>query len=154
MKKILLNILTSVLFIYSVHAQKSTFLSCRILNAKDSTAKLSIYIISYSFEEKLNAPLDVNNEFVFELNLTDTVFAEFSVNYTFDILLYPGDSLVIEADGSNFYETLKFSGRGAEKNNFLLAKYLRYNVGEKGMINAYLAVKELNPVDYKKELIL
>ena len=47
-------------------------------------------------------------------------------NETANLFVEPGDSLHLSLDTEQFDETLKFTGRGAAANNFLVENYLRF----------------------------
>ena len=65
------------------------------------------------------------------------------------ISLMPGDSLYIEVNSKDFDETITFSGKGSERNNYRAWKYLKYEDREEGVNFNYL--KELSFEDFKKE---
>jgi len=47
-------------------------------------------------------------------------------NETFNLYLIPGDSLYINFDSKHFDETIQFSGKGSEKNNYLASFFLKF----------------------------
>ncbi len=54
------------------------------------------------------------------------------------ISLMPGDSLYIEVNSANFDETITFSGKGSERNNYRAWRYLDYYDSEEGVSFNYL----------------
>lgn len=96
---------------------KPTLLKGFFPNVKDSLVVL--------FSE--NSPIDTafidrNKNFSFNLSLKQAGLYHIKVGQRYQyVYLEPQDSLVMFANVLNFYESLSFSGRGAELNNFLHA---------------------------------
>jgi thiol-disulfide isomerase/thioredoxin len=71
--------------------------------------------------------LDSSGSFQGELSLENACYVTFrDVNERAFMYLSPGDSVVINLDTEAFDETIRYEGRGAGPNNFLAARFLRY----------------------------
>ncbi|RTQ53708.1 TlpA family protein disulfide reductase [Hymenobacter gummosus] len=51
-------------------------------------------------------------------------------NESTDLFLEPGDELQLSLDTKQFDETLKYKGRGADANNYLIQSFLRFDDGD------------------------
>ena len=80
------------------------------------------------------AYLDKNKNFTFEIKLKESQLYHIEIDKRYQyIYLEPNDSLVLFANALNFQNSLSFSGRGSELNNFL--------------------VKQLNDIDKNNEFL-
>ncbi|MCX2681359.1 hypothetical protein OOZ15_15505 [Galbibacter sp. EGI 63066] len=80
--------------------------------------------------------LDANNRFIFELDQVKEGLYHFEHNEYQYLILEKGDSLLMRLNTLDFDESLVYSGRGSEKNNFLIDMYLIYEDEEKA-VNRY-----------------
>lgn len=99
-----------------------TTLSGIISNPVDKDIGLRFYQDNISFDEELfNIPVSANNDFSMSFNLLEPTTAFLSY-YGLEISIYiePGDNLKLNFEGLNFLGSLKFSGKGAAHNNYLL----------------------------------
>ncbi len=64
------------------------------------------------------------------------------------IFIEPGDSIMFRLNTVGFDESLAFSGRGAEKNNFLMNLFLQNEEEDKRLPELY----KLNPKPFEKEI--
>ncbi|MBC9797654.1 TlpA family protein disulfide reductase [Sinomicrobium weinanense] len=89
------------------------------------------------------ALLDSENRFVFKVKLKDNEgdlykFRHFP-EYQY-VFIQGGDSILARVNTLNFDESLVFSGRGAEKNNFLIEMYL-LDGDEQKLVYSYYSLK-------------
>lgn len=98
----------------------------------------SDYVVLYKDDIKIDsALLDDNNRFSFTLNTLNPGLHHFKHAPEFQyVYLEPEDSLMIRLNTRDFDESLVFSGRGQEVNNFLLEMFLT-NEDEEAMIGTY-----------------
>jgi thiol-disulfide isomerase/thioredoxin len=73
------------------------------------------------------ARLDDNNSFNIHFDIDEPLPVTFyDGNETTQMFVQPGDSIYITLDTKEFDETIKYSGTGADKNNFLAQNYLKF----------------------------
>ena len=92
--------------------------------------------------------LDQRNFFTYKTkntkgNLYSFRNGEFQIFY-----LEPGDSLMLRVNTIDFDESLTYTGKGAEKNNFLMELFLLNELDRKQVTNWY----SLSPADYEFKL--
>ena len=70
--------------------------------------------------------LDKENNFLTQINIEEEGLYSFkhSLEYQY-VYIQPRDSILIRLNNWDFDESLVFSGRGSEKNNFLISLYLQ-----------------------------
>lgn len=88
------------------------------------------YIILTKNESVIDTiPLDRNNRFLYRLDTVEKGIYNF-VHIEYQIIyLEPGDSLMARLNTIDFDESLAFTGKGAERNNFMINMFL-YNEQE------------------------
>ncbi len=74
-------------------------------------------------------PLDRNNRFLYYIENVEKGIYNFIHNEYQMVYLEPGDSLMLRLNTIEFDESLAFTGKGAERNNFLINMF-NYNEGE------------------------
>lgn len=80
-------------------------------------------------KEKYEVFLDRNNSFSIILTLTAPSQATFIHGKEKTALfIEPKDNIVVNFDARRFYETLSYSGKGAEKYNYLAHYYLKFKL--------------------------
>lgn len=96
------------------------------------------YVILYDNESLLDTLyLDENNRFFKKYDSLETgLYWLQHLPESQMIFFEPGDSLLLRVNTIEFDESLVFSGRGAEKNNFLIDMFLE-NERERTQINTY-----------------
>lgn len=97
------------------------------------------YFDHTSLEEarfSVSAPIGPNGEFELETDkVVDNVWYVFMWigNEMSRVSVFPGDDLTISVDADRFDESIVFKGKGAEKNNYKTAKYLRNEKRDKSI---------------------
>lgn len=92
-----------------------------------------------------SAKLDTNNRFAFELNSASEGLYHFTHKEYQYLYLEKGDSIMTRLNTMDFDESLVFSGKGSEINNFLLELFL---VQEKEEELMYKEVYRLEPEEF------
>ena len=110
----------------------------------------SEYVVLYKGDEALDSvALDENNRFTIEL---DSVAEGLHHFYHYPELQYMflenGDSLQIRLNTYYFDESLVFSGRGEEVNNFLIEMFLAHEMEEEDVYGYY----KLEPADFCRKI--
>lgn len=127
MRNLILTILAA-LFMTSVIAQDMASISGTIINAKGETVFLNMLQLVNGRNNLItldSAALDENGNFVLEAKFDSTTKVMFTDgNEVTELLLSPGDEINMTLNTRFFDETLQYSGRGAEKNNAIMALYL------------------------------
>jgi len=120
-----------------------TWIGGEIVNPKND------FIVFYKGDQVIDSvKLDVNNHFIYKVeNLKEGLYSfrhkEFQVFY-----LKPLDSLMLRVNTIEFDESLSFTGKGANRNNFLMDMFL-LNEAE---INLMPKLYKLPPLDFEKAL--
>ncbi|TRZ45191.1 TlpA family protein disulfide reductase [Robertkochia solimangrovi] len=145
MKKLFIAL--TVLFTYSCkETPEITYFGGEIVNPYDDT----IYLL---YEDDIidSVELDDNNRFMFELSDIKEGLYRFENNEYQHIILEKGDSLLMRLNtiDNSFDESLVFSGRGAEKNNFLIDLFLLIEDEEYWLIPNFY---DIDPVLFEKKL--
>lgn len=122
---------------------KSIWFGGQIINPKGD------YVNLYKGEKLIDSiKLDNNNFFLYKNDtlpegLYTFTHKEFQIFY-----LKPGDSLMLRVNTMEFDESLTYTGRGADRNNFLMEMFL-INENENKLIPSYYS---LPPVTFSKKL--
>lgn len=106
-------------------AQKAAFISGKITNPTDSVIEFSYW------DGKENIPFRTRVSGTGKFEIRIPLHKGMSVSLTYggeytSMYVTPGDSLIISLDTHEFDESIKYTGRGKEANNFLAARYLFY----------------------------
>ncbi len=112
---------------------KTTFFGGKVKNPKEA-------YVYFSKDEKIidSAKINQENRFSFTLDTIKTGLYTFKHGIEFQYLyLEPQDSLLIYLNTWDFDESLIFSGKGAEKNNFLINLFLQQEATEKEFKHLY-----------------
>lgn len=64
-----------------------------------------------------------------------------------ELFFFPGDSLYVTLDTQKFDESIVYSGKGADKNNYLVKKFLK----EEAVGTSSAELFSLNPIDFRKK---
>ena len=104
----------------TIEENKTTHFGGQIINPKSDK------VLLYKGERLLDsAKLNQNNKFLIDLDSLKTGLYKFmhgpEIQYLY---LEPKDSLLIRINTWDFDESLVFSGKGAERNNFLINLFL------------------------------
>jgi hypothetical protein len=92
--------------------------------------------------------LDDKNFFIYSCHNLEPGLYSFQHNEFQVFYLEPGDSLMLRVNTVDFDESLTYSGRGAEKNNFLMELFLK-NEEERQAISSWYT---LSPSEYEAKL--
>jgi hypothetical protein len=122
----------------------------RVIFAGEIVNPTTDHVILFQGERALDtAKLDENNRFVFALDSVSEGLHHFlhrpESQYVY---LENGDSLQIRLNTTDFDESLVFSGKGEEINNFILELFLTREEEEE-LINSYYY---LEPEDFRKKI--
>ncbi len=94
------------------------------------------------------ARLDDNNSFVIHFDIDEPLPVTFyDGKETSQMFVQPGDSIYLTLDTKEFDETIKYSGTGADRNNYLAQKYLKFDDGSEYSI--WDMIDSLSPAQYK-----
>ncbi|MGB5553383.1 MAG: transaldolase [Flavobacteriaceae bacterium] len=109
------------------------------------------YVVLYKGEVVIDsAKLDDNNRFTFDLDTAANGLYHFYHNPELQyVYLEKGDSLMVRLNTIDFDESLVFSGKGEEINNFLLDLFLTDEVEVRDIYSKYY---EMEPEDFKKRI--
>jgi thiol-disulfide isomerase/thioredoxin len=105
------------------HGNEETSLSGMLENASETNIEFT-YFREYLNNDRVVIDLepDADNIFIFSLHLDKPLSGWLRVGRTeIPVYLEPGDKLTVEGDAETILETLIFSGKGSDHNNFLLA---------------------------------
>lgn len=107
------------------------------------------YVIFNQGEHTIDTiKLDENNYFLYKAENLDAGLYSF-IHKEFQVLyLEPGDSLMLRVNTIDFDESLSFTGKGAERNNFLIDMFLHNETEIELMPKLY----RLAPIDFEKAL--
>ncbi|MFK5879426.1 MAG: hypothetical protein QM478_08005 [Flavobacteriaceae bacterium] len=93
--------------------------------------------------------LDSYNNFITEVNIDEEGLYSFNHGIEYQYIYFePKDSILIRLNTWDFDESLAFSGRGAEKNNFLITLYLQNEKDEQNFSPYY----NLNSEKFEKKI--
>ena len=135
----------------------SFFLSCSNKDKNEITTYIGGQIINpkmdyvlLSHHDKKIDTITLNNSGAFDFqceNLQTNLYIikHGELQYIF---IEPGDSIMFRLNTVGFDESLAFSGRGAEKNNFLMNLFLQNEEEDKRLPELY----KLNPKPFEKEI--
>jgi len=145
MKKSILLFLSFTLFIISCQKEEKreyTAFAGKVTNPQSD----SVYLF-FPNREKAFA-LNENGEFYDTIHLDQKGYFYFSDGREqAELFLFPGDSLHIALDTKKFDESIVYSGSGAEKNNYLVQKFLK----EEAVGSSSAELFSLNPTDFKSK---
>ena len=121
----------------------STYIGGQIINPKMD------YVLLSHHDKKIDT-ITLNNSGAFDFqceNLQTNLYIikHGELQYIF---IEPGDSIMFRLNTVGFDESLAFSGRGAEKNNFLMNLFLQNEEEDKRLPELY----KLNPKPFEKEI--
>lgn len=143
----LLYFLTIAAFVSCQHPSGGdhvvTWIGGEIVNPKTD------YVIVFKDECAMDTiQLDRNNYFMFEgVDLKEGLYSfqhhEYQVFY-----IEPGDSIMLRVNTVDFDESLTYSGKGAEKNNFLIEMFLLNETENSLMPELYL----LSPAEFEARM--
>jgi hypothetical protein len=121
-----------------------TYFGGKIINPKTD------YLVLFQMEKAIDTfRLDASNRFLGKIDLKDEGLYYFKHGREHQYLyLEPADSLLIRINTLSFDESIVFSGKGAERNNFLLDCFIDGERDEKNFYDYYL----LNPSDFKQKI--
>lgn len=134
---------------------KPVKLQGKIANAASDSVEVTFnsnYLAYYP--QRFSARLDKNGKFSMSFPVPSGVYTIVQLqhgNSIADIIVQPADSLQIAVDAKHFDSTVRYTGRGANTQNFLSAYVLK-----KGRINQYsLRLRSLltkDPADFIREI--
>ena len=115
----------------------------RIANAQTD----SIYVLLNNREKAF--ALDFDGNFSDTIQLVDEGYKKLSIDREeFTIYLIPGDSLVLNADLNQIENQFKFSGKGENRNNYLVQKSFKTDQ----FLTNNTALFQLSPIDFRSKI--
>ena len=121
----------------------TTYLGGQIINPK-----MDYVLLSHQDKRLDTITLNTSGSFDFHCENLQTnlyIIKHGELQYIF---IEPGDSIMFRLNTVGFDESLAFSGRGAEKNNFLMNLFLQNEEEDKRLPELY----KLNPKAFEKEI--
>ena len=121
----------------------TTYLGGQIVNPK-----MDYVLLSHQDKSLDTIALNTSGAFDFQCENLQTnlyIIKHGELQYIF---IEPGDSIMFRLNTVGFDESLAFSGRGAEKNNFLMNLFLQNEEEDKRLPELY----KLNPKAFEKEI--
>ena len=107
------------------------------------------YVIFYQGEHIIDSiKLNENNYFLYRIENLKTGLYSFSHKEFQVFYLEPGDSLMLRVNTIDFDESLSYTGKGADRNNFLIEMFLHNEAEIELMPKLY----KLTPLDFEKAL--
>ena len=125
--------------------------SSKVFFAGEIINPSSEYVVLFKNDAVIDsAKIDDRNRFSFSFDSIPEGLYHFShaPEYQY-VYLEGGDSLMVRLNTVDFDESLVFSGKGEEINNFLLDLYLSYETEEKTIYSSYFA---LNQNEFSKRI--
>lgn len=120
-----------ILFVSNnLFAQSNTALTIfggTIINPKKDFVKITLSSDGMITKSEYETHVNKDGSFKFSLNINTIQYGHFTHGdeYT-KICLYPGDSINISIDTKQFDETIVYSGKGSEKNNYMAKEFLMF----------------------------
>ena len=143
-------ILILILFVScNIFAQTKTIFEGKIINHKDKIIILTLEenynLEKLTFKEKLNK----KGEFRFEIEINKTYYGKFhNSGEESSICISPRDEIYMTLNTNEFDETIHYKGIGANKNNFLASKFLKFEDNGK-QIEVYKKISQLDAEEFK-----
>ncbi|MEG0188464.1 MAG: hypothetical protein RR668_07365, partial [Algoriella sp.] len=107
----------------------------------------SIYVLLNNREKAF--ALDFDGNFSDTIQLVDEGYKKLSIDREeFTIYLIPGDSLVLNADLNQIENQFKFSGKGENRNNYLVQKSFKTDQ----FLTNNTALFQLSPIDFRSKI--
>ena len=127
----------------SEKAKVATYFGGEIINPN------SDYVLFYKEETLIDSiKLDENNKFVYQFDLDQPSLYNFRHDEYQYVHLEPNDSVFVRLNTIEFDESLRFSGIGAQKNNFFIKTFLLNEKNNKDLLNFY----KLSPQEFSKKI--
>lgn len=146
MKKAILLAVLSALFIISCKQEETvdyTVFAGKIINPQSD----SVYLY-FPGREKAFA-LNEKGEFSDTINLEQKGYFYFSDGKEqAELFLIPGDSLYMSLDTKQFDESIVYRGSGAERNNYLVKKFLK----EESVGTSSAELFSLQPIEFQEKI--
>ncbi len=149
MKKLsFFSLVALLLFVGITNAQNNVTIKGKIQNPVDTKVTFVLTKGEMTEPENITIDLDKTNSFVFSTKIDDLARFNFSHGTENGInwwILEPNDEVNMTFDAKNFYPSLKFEGKNAEKFNYYVADYIETDVkrkwGEQVQKNAELPIE-------------
>ncbi len=128
------SFLVLMLFVSIASAQNNVTIKGKITNPADTKVTFTITKGEMGEPENITINLDKTNSFAFATKIGDMARMNFnhgtenSINWW---ILEPNDEVSMTFDSKNFYPSLKFEGKNAEKFNYYVADYIETDVKRK-----------------------
>ncbi len=110
--------------------------------------KKDFVIVSHNRNIIDTIPLDEKNFFTYQINQVDPGIYFFENGEFQAFFLEPGDSLMFRVNTIEFDESLTYSGKGAQKNNFLMDLFLL----NEGVDNIMMSLYDLPPNKFEDKM--
>lgn len=128
---------------------QTVYISGKISHPKSALVSVDLMKNAITGElESYAGRIEPDGNFVLYCPLSKaSVVTLFHANETVQLFLFPSDSLYLLADANNFANSIRFSGRGAERNQFMANYHARF-VGADAQQAELQKMKSLNGGDY------
>lgn len=125
-------------------ASTTTYFGGQIINPNDD------YVLLFKDDVLIDSIiLDTNNRFLLQIDSLVPGLYNFKHKPEYQYIYFePGDSILIRLNTLEFDESLVFSGKGSEKNNFLIDSFIE-NENEEGLM---YDLYDLSPDDFEKAI--
>jgi len=133
-EKLFLSAISFLLSFCIANAQNNVTIKGKILNPVDSKVTFVLTKGEMNEAENITLDLDKNSSFVFTTQIDDLAHFNFTHGKEIGInwwILEPNDEVTMTCDAKNFYPTLKFEGKNAEKFNYFVADYMESDIKRK-----------------------
>jgi|GEM_PF-1068623 len=128
------SLLALALCVGVANAQNNVTIRGKVQNPVDTKVSIRITRGAMTPPEKITLELDKANSFVFATKVDEMARFNFSHGPANNIdvwILEPNDDVAMTFDANNFYPTLQFEGKNADKFNYYVADYLDSDVKRK-----------------------
>ena len=156
MKKNIVLIISLLCFFVAadiLSAQSLVTIRGTIKNAKSQIASVDIFENPLSEEIKSYAGMvKPDGSFVIQLELSKPVMGTFfHNNLTSPVFIEPGDDMTVYVDANHFSTTLKFAGKGSERNNYIREYRLKFETRQE-MLKDQSKIRSLSAQAYRDYL--
>ncbi|WP_026462452.1 TlpA family protein disulfide reductase [Adhaeribacter aquaticus] len=112
---------------FSLFAQKA-IVKGKVINPEQDSIMVAVNPNTLSAKEVQSlSAIDAQGQFAISVPVSEATSADFVYDEeSISLFLHPGDELEVRFNPENFFKTLKFKGKGANENNFLVSFNLKF----------------------------
>ncbi|WP_241694086.1 TlpA family protein disulfide reductase [Capnocytophaga canis] len=129
---------------HNTENQQLTYIKGFLPNTKEKV------VVLYENDKAIDSiTLDENKKFLLEMDIKEETLYNIEIDHQYVyVYVEPKDSLVFTGNISNLSESLSFSGKGANINNFMLSQWI-----ENEKVTAFIKRNNaLEPIEFKKKI--